>query len=585
MKLVRLNGPEAPLTSVPKQGWALESDGAMRTEQRDREQAARQNAEEQLCSLRKALDAIRIGVTITDTERRIVYVNAADAAMHGYTPAELIGQRVEIFSRAENRSPLAPERLRQLSSWSRESTNVRKDGSAFPVQLLSDIVRGANGEPIGVVTTCEDITEQKLVEERLRTALRDLGLRVAARDEELSVAYVKLGVEAAERQALEALLRQAQKLEAIGQLSGGIAHNFNNLLTIVLTNLELIETAFRSAGDEVAGALADIRAAADSGAAMVQRLLGFSRQAQLRIQPLDPGRVVVDVADMLQPLLPDHVELETVVDEGAGIIKADASALQQIVINLVTNARDAMPDGGRLRISVARAPVERDRRGQASASPKAYVRLSVQDTGIGMTDEVKARIFDPFFTTKPPGKGTGLGLAMTYGLVKQQAGFIEVDTTPGKGTTMSLYFPLAENGAAAAIPGQGPGEVPRGTETIPLVEDEESLRRATQRVLERLGYRVLGAADGAEALELFRAHRATIDLILSDVVMPRLGGVDLYQAIRREDAAVRFALVTGYAERDVGRDGKLDPRVPLIFKPWTVPDLARHVRKTLDRAA
>jgi CheY-like chemotaxis protein len=244
-----------------------------------------------------------------------------------------------------------------------------------------------------------------------------------------------------------------------------------------------------------------------------------------------------------------------------------------------------MPDGGRLRITVARAPAEGDGVGQAPAEPGGYVRVSVQDTGIGMTDEVKARMFDPFFTTKAPGKGSGLGLAMTYGLVKQQGGFIDVDTTPGKGTTMSLYFPIAEHGTAASSPRHGAGELPRGTETILLVEDEESLRRATQRVLERLGYRVLGAADGAEALEVFRTHRATIDLILSDVVMPRLGGVGLYQAIRREDAAVRFALITGYAERDVGRDGKLDPRVPLIFKPWTVPDLAQRVRQTLDRAA
>ena len=490
---------------------------------------------------------------------------------------------IEVTKRLRRTDPHLP--ILVLTGHGDIQTAVEALKAAFPVLLLSDVIKGTNGEPIGVVTTCEDITEQKRVEERLRGALRDLGLRLSARDEELTVAYAKLGVEAAQRQSLEALLRQAQKLEAIGQLSGGIAHDFNNLLTIVLTNLELIEGAVRSAGAEVGAAVGDIRAAAQSGAAMVQRLLGFSRQAQLRIEPLDPGRVVQDISGMLRRLIPESVELEMAIEEGAGIVQADASALQQIVLNLVTNARDAMPDGGRLRITVARAAAEGDRVSQGPGGPGAYIRLSVQDTGVGMTDEVKARMFDPFFTTKPPGKGSGLGLAMTYGLVKQQDGFIEVDTTPGRGTTMSLYFPLAENGTAAASPGHAAGEVPGGTETILLVEDEESLRRATQLVLERLGYRVLGAADGAEALELFRAHRATIDLILSDVVMPRLGGVGLYQAIRREDPAVRFALVTGYAERDLGRDGKLDSRVPLIFKPWTVPDLARHVRQTLDRAA
>ncbi len=543
-----------------------------------------------LDDLTRALEHMQLGVTITDPEGRILYTNPAEAAMHGYTIEELLGQDIGIFSDPEDRRRLTQEDLRTLRSWRRESVNIRKDGSPFPVQLLSDVVRDGRGEPIGVVTTCEDITARKDSERALKVSRDELDHRVMERTKDLYAAITRLQEEMAQRRqadeqrlALEAQLRHAQRLEAIGQLTGGIAHDFNNLLSVILANAELVATALPAGRSELRTSLDDIIAAARSGATMVHQLLGFSRQVELTLVPTDLRIVVVNLADMLRRVIGDDIDIQTYAEPPVGVVRADHGAIQQILMNLVTNARDAMPTGGSIRIALRRAWLDSQyRQTHPWVEPGEYLCLSVSDNGVGMDAETKDRIFDPFFTTKPPGKGTGLGMAMVYGLMKQHRGHVHVYSEPGEGTTVSLYFAAIEETIEEVTPPADLERPPRGGETILLAEDEEALRRTAQRALEKFGYRVLTAATGAEALALFRKHRADISLVVSDLMMPKMGGRELHDAIRREGSTVKFALASGYTARDVEMRTMLGAEIPVVTKPWTLRELAEQVRAILD---
>ena len=384
------------------------------------------------------------------------------------------------------------------------------------------------------------------------------------------------------RRALEGQLRQAQKMEAIGQLTGGIAHDFNNILTIILSNVELVKSDL---GPEDAGPdLAEIEAAARKGAAMVRKLLAFSRTGQLELGPVDLARLVGDLSEMLRRLLPETIHVRMTAAPDAPAVLADPGAVEQILLNLATNARDAMVRGGTLDIVVEPRVLDDEfRDAMGDGRPGAYACLSVSDTGDGMDPAVLERLFEPFFTTKPPGVGTGLGMAMVYGLVRQHGGLVEVATAPGRGTVVYIYFPAAarvERAPARPRVSPPPGAV--GSETILLVEDETGIRRVAQRALERAGYRVLSAEDGVEALDVVRAHAAEIRLVVSDVVMPRCGGPELREAVLRAGHAIPFLFMSGYAARDAGTAEKLDPELPVLHKPWSVADLLSRVRQLLD---
>jgi len=396
---------------------------------------------------------------------------------------------------------------------------------------------------------------------------------------------IRTAAELAERRWLEAQLRQAQKLETIGQLAGGIAHDFNNILAVILANSELLASALPPDRADLIANLHKVQDAARGGASMVKGLLGFSRRADLSFTTLDLREVVADLSQMMRPILPDNVEMRIVAPPEPCPVWADSGALQQILLNLVTNARDAMAQGGTLTIEVARAPT---RGSYPEAVPwvdaEAYYCVAVNDTGAGMDAATVERIFEPFFTTKAPGTGTGLGMAMVYGLTKQHGGFVHVYSEVGVGTAVKVYVPRSAAVATAAA--AAPPELDQlvgGSETILLVEDKEELRTTTRRVLERLGYTVIEAADGEEGLALHRAERSRIDLILSDVLMPKLGGPALYQAVRETDPAARFLFTSGYSENDIGQRSLLEPGVLFVAKPWTISDLARQVRKVLDR--
>jgi two-component system, cell cycle sensor histidine kinase and response regulator CckA len=380
-----------------------------------------------------------------------------------------------------------------------------------------------------------------------------------------------------ERRGLEEQLRQAQKMEAIGQLTGGIAHDFNNLLTIILANAELL-----ARGPDEAS-LRDIVSAAVSGRLMVNQLLGFARRSTLSLEPVHLGPLVHDLAAVLRRVLPADIELLVFADEDLPEVAADGHAIEQILLNLVNNARDAMPEGGVLRLETSCtwiSDAQRDVLGPGAASE--YVCLAVDDTGAGMDEATRQRAFEPFFTTKPVGKGTGLGLATVYGLIKQHGGFVQIDSAPGAGTRLRVYFPVAEEtrrrGSGVHVVED---EAPKGKETILVVEDQAQLRRATVYTLERAGYSVLSAGDGYEALQLLRQHPEPIDLVFTDLVMGRLGGRGLYQIDRREGRNTPFLFTSGYAGAGRGED-PLDPALPFLPKPWTSADLLARVRATLD---
>jgi PAS domain S-box-containing protein len=421
----------------------------------------------------------------------------------------------------------------------------RKDGTPIRLRLSGSAVRDEKGRLVGFEMIAEDVTE---------------------------------------RRALEAQLRQAQKMEAVGQLTGGIAHDFNNLLTVILANADLLAKALPPAASDLRRDLEELQAAARRGAGMVRKLLAFSRREELRVRPVDLPRLVADLESVLRRLMPEHISLKTEVAGGLPPVLADPGAVEQILLNLATNARDAMPNGGSLTISLAPATIEENQRWAHQGRPPAqYVRLSVRDNGTGMDEVTLAHLFEPFFTTKPPGVGTGLGMAMVYGLVKQQSGFVDVQSRWGAGTTVHVYLPAASTEPVAAGP-KPFAQSPTGAETILLVEDEEGIRRSASRVLARAGYRVLVACDGEEALALYRRHRDEIALVISDVVMPRLGGTELYRALKREPKPPKFIFTSGYAAREVADRAALEQAGPLLQKPWDMDDFLRRVRQALDGA-
>ena len=388
-----------------------------------------------------------------------------------------------------------------------------------------------------------------------------------------------------ESQQLEAQLRQAQKMEAIGLLTGGMAHDFNNLLTVVLANADLVMESLPPEMEEVRDEVSQMIQAATRGTDMVRKLLAFSRRESLERRPVSLEVVLAETQALLARLLPSNITLVTEATPDLPGIYADPGAVQHMLINLATNARDAMPTGGTLTMRGAFDPAVEMPDGVTSP----MVTITVQDSGRGMDDEVLAHLFEPFFTTKGPGEGTGLGMAMIYGLVQQHAGTIDVQSTVGRGTKVIIALPIADLRVASPTPRATTLVREGATETILLVEDEEMVRRAGRRILEKHGYRVLLAGDGAEALTLLRQHGSEIALVVSDVVMPRMGGRELYASLRDEGFTMPFLFTSGYTDRMSSDTVALDPSVPILPKPWTWAELTASVRAATrsheDRAA
>jgi two-component system cell cycle sensor histidine kinase/response regulator CckA len=386
--------------------------------------------------------------------------------------------------------------------------------------------------------------------------------------------------------AMEQQLLQAQKMEAIGKLAGGIAHDFNNLLTAILGLGEFVSDSLDPASVEYED-MRSVLTAAESAARLTRQLLAFSRKQILEPQVLDVNVLVSDMRTLLTRVIGEDIELETSLQDAIGKVHADRSQLEQIVMNLAINAIDAMPDGGMLRIETDEVMLDAAFcAAHPGARPGRHVLLSVSDTGIGMTPEVRRQIFEPFFTTKELGAGTGLGLSTVYGIVKQSGGYVGVESEPGAGSLFRIYLPvttLDQRERTSRGIGTGQRRVRTGgTECVLLVEDQWEVREAVREMLERHGYRVLVAGDGAAALEIAGAHRGEIHLLLTDVMMPRLNGRELAERVTARDA-LPVLFMTGYADESIVRQAGLQPGLELLRKPFNPDELLTRVRDLLDR--
>jgi PAS domain S-box-containing protein len=481
-------------------------------------------------------------IATVDLDSRLTAVNRRFAEALGYTAEELVGRPLLDLVPSESREQVEAARTAKLDGGDTrtvyEHELVAKDGRRLVVEVASRTIT-VDGRPVGVQAICRDVTERRQLEEQLRQALR---------------------------------------LEAIGRLAGGVAHDFNNLLTVIGGYAEtLLERNGTANSDE----LREISAATDRATALTRQLLAFSRRQVLQPRIVDDNEIVGGVMPMLGRLIGEDVELVTSLDPDVGSVSADPNQVEQVLVNLVVNARDAMPDGGKLTIQTSSIDLDDDYVSQHSeATPGPHTVLSVSDTGVGMDADTASRVFEPFFTTKPVGVGTGLGLSSVYGIVKQSGGSIWVYSEPGHGTTFKIYLPVApsytENEDAAS-----PTPVaPSGTETVLVVEDEPSLRTLVATMLETKGYEVVVAESAEEAVDFARQER--IDLILTDLVMPRMSGRELAARVRGERASVRVLFMSGYADEAIVRNGSLEPGAAFLEKPFTAAQLARRVREALD---
>jgi len=378
--------------------------------------------------------------------------------------------------------------------------------------------------------------------------------------------------------ARERALKQAEKMETIGRLTGAIAQQFNELLGAILARTAALARSLPPNRD-----LDELKDTAQRGAELAQRLLGFSRHRVLDLQPLILTEFVREALDTLRRQLPANIEVQFEADEDAGVVEADPAAVKQILLHLVTNARDAMRQGGTLHVEVRRARLgAADRPLHAWVEPGSYVSVALSDTGVGMDAQTLARVFEPFFTTKPVGVGTGLGMAMAYGLVKQHRGYLHLYSEVGQGTTAKVYFPAVRDRGMSEAEAATDEDLPGGTEKILLVEDDQTIRVAAQQLLSKVGYRVVTAVDGQQGLDAFRAHRADLELVITDVVMPKLSGFDMYEVIRAESRGVRVLFMSGFPAPNFRKTVGEDPGVAFVTKPWTASELLAQVRRLLE---
>ncbi|HEX5964184.1 MAG TPA: PAS domain-containing protein [Gemmatimonadales bacterium] len=491
------------------------------------------------------------GVAIISADgETIESVNPAFARMHGWTVDELRGRPMADLSVAGREDEFLRQReaLHDQGHHIWETERVRRNGVAFPAMIDATAVKDADGTVLCYAVNVQDLTERRRAEEQVR---------------------------------------QAQKMEAVGRLAGGVAHDFNNMMMIIMGFSDFLLTTL--ARDDPRWADADeIRKAADRAMHLTRQLLGFGRQQLVARSVLSLNEVVSGMERMLRPLLGEDIRLVTRLSVGLGGVEADYGQLEQVVMNLALNARDAMRGGGQLSIETLDVDLPEGyayRHIGIDIPPGAYVMLVVTDTGHGMSPEVKGRLFEPFFTTKPTTQNTGLGLATVYGIVAQSGGYIWVDTEPGRGTAFKICFPRVDAEDDTAPPASAPPEPSRGSETILLVEDEQAVRNVATRVLMNQGYFVLAACNGEEALAIAEKVGGAIDLILTDVVMPDMAGPELVERLLERWPGLRVVYMSGYARGDKVRAGMQDQETSFLQKPFSADSLVVMVREVLDQGA
>jgi PAS domain S-box-containing protein len=496
-----------------------------------------------------AFDNAPIGVALVAPDGRWLNVNHAMLRIIGYTREELLAMDFQSITHPDD-LPNDLELLGriisgEIDSYELEKRYIHADGRVIWIQLDVSVVRDAAGEALYFIGQIQDITNRRQLEEQFR---------------------------------------QSQKMEAVGRLAGGVAHDFNNLLTVISGYSELALLRVREAADnDVRDELEEIKGTAVRATSLTQQLLAFSRQQVVRPKLLNLNEVVVEIERMLDRLIGEDVALVVTLDPGVGPVVADAGQLEQVLLNLAVNGRDAMPDGGTLTIETAAVELGQPLDSELGRlEPGRYVRLAVTDSGVGMDAETRGRVFEPFFTTKELGKGTGLGLSTVYGILEQSGGQVRLDTAPGCGTSVEIYLPVAAR-AATAEPTPAATGPASGSGTILLVEDEASVRDLAQRMLEGNGYRVLSAAGGSEALQLCASNDERLDLILTDVVMPGMRGVEVAQRVARLRPGLRVLFMSGHTDNTI--DSSMSGSVHFLQKPFTLVELLDAVREALEAPA
>jgi len=524
------------------------------------EVAERMRIEEVLRASRKMIEEIinAIPVRVFWKDRNLMYLgcNSIFARDAGFTdPKDVIGkddyqmgwrEQAELY-RADDRKVIESGCPRLLI----EEPQTTSGGNTITLLTSKIPLRNSDGEIGGVIGTYYDITDFKRAE--------------------------------TEKEKLQAQLQQAMKMEAVGRLAGGVAHDFNNLLTVIIGYSELLQ---QKIGKEspMHRDVEEIRRAGERASSLTQQLLAFSRKQIIEPKVVRLDLLVADMQAMLIRLIGEDIALQATTGKSLGSVKVDPGQFQQILMNLVVNARDAMPDGGKIGIETANVDLDE---GYCAVHPYIlpgrFVMLSVSDTGMGMSDEVKAHIFEPFYTTKERGSGTGLGLATTYGVVKQSGGSVEVYSEVGIGTTFKIYLPRVEEEASPSEKDERPQDMRGGSETVLVVEDEDIVRNLCVQILERLGYKVLQARNGAEAIALAHAYADRIDLLMTDVVMPGMNGAEMARQLVLHHPERKVLFTSGYTDDAIVRHGILKEGVSFIGKPYTPSALAKKVRGVLDR--
>lgn len=496
--------------------------------------------------LAKVVEQTTEAIAITDTDGRIEYVNSAFESLTGYTRDELVGEKVHILKSGNHEDAFYEKLWRTIlggQTWSGSFMNSHKSGSVFEAETVIFPVRNRKEEIVNFVGMMRDVTQERMLEEQLR---------------------------------------QAQKMNAVGQLAGGVAHDFNNLLMVIRNSAQFIKSDL-PAGSESSEDATAIMDASSRAAMLTRQLLAFSRKQILDMKMVNLNEAVRGVDSMLARLVPENIRIETNLSEKKRMIRADVGQLEQVIMNLVINARDAMPAGGCLTIETSSeflAPEQSHAFVDVLKESGDHAVLSISDTGVGIDRETQKHIFEPFFTTKGVGKGTGLGLSTAYGIIRQHGGNVSVYSEPCKGTTFKIYLPL-QSVAGAEQTSQEKMIATRGKETVLLVEDEPFVLNIGVRMLRSLGYTVLSASNGVEALEVLETESA-IDLLFTDVVMPQMDGTELAQKVRETRPEIKILFASGYSEFHIKESGLLDEAANLLQKPFELAQMAEKVRQVLD---